>query len=158
MRIKLGDVFEVAFADGSRKFLQYVADDMTQLNSEVVRVFKHRYLAGEDVSVDAIARSEVEFHTHASARVGTKLGVWTRIGNAAIVQPVSPSFRISRDMGIPGITFSQRWSVWCINEPLRYVGALDDTTRQFEEGFVYPPIDVARRMDCGKYHGFEMGG
>lgn len=43
--ITLGDVFCVEIAPQSRKFFQYVGNDVTQLNSSVIRAFKTSILA-----------------------------------------------------------------------------------------------------------------
>lgn len=37
---KIGDVFEVKIDETSKKYFQYIANDMTQLNSDVIRGFK----------------------------------------------------------------------------------------------------------------------
>jgi hypothetical protein len=36
----IGDVFSVPLGDGHKKYFQYVANDVTQLNSDVIRAFK----------------------------------------------------------------------------------------------------------------------
>lgn len=40
---KIGDVFEVKFSDTEKKYMQYIASDLTCLNSDVVRGFSKVY-------------------------------------------------------------------------------------------------------------------
>lgn len=40
---KIGDIFCVKTDRGCIAYFQYIANDMTQLNSSVIRVFKKRY-------------------------------------------------------------------------------------------------------------------
>ena len=44
---KVGDVFEVKISDTQKKYMQYIASDLTQLNSDVLRIFKHIYQINE---------------------------------------------------------------------------------------------------------------
>ena len=37
---KVGDVFEVKISDTEKKYMQYIASDISQLNSDVVRCLK----------------------------------------------------------------------------------------------------------------------
>jgi hypothetical protein len=41
--IKFGDIFVIKF-DEYQKYFQYIANDMTMLNSRVIRTFKKNYL------------------------------------------------------------------------------------------------------------------
>ena len=40
---RIGDVFSVKMDNNKKKYLQYVISDLTQLNSDVIRVFKTEY-------------------------------------------------------------------------------------------------------------------
>ena len=37
---KLGDIFCVKIDENNKKYFQYIANDLTQLNSDVIRAFK----------------------------------------------------------------------------------------------------------------------
>jgi hypothetical protein len=39
----IGDIFSVKIDEHTQKFIQYIVSDMTQLNSDVIRVFKKIY-------------------------------------------------------------------------------------------------------------------
>lgn len=52
---KIGDIFCVKLDNNRKKHLQYVASDLTQLNSDVIRVFKIVYPTDcKRVSVDSV--------------------------------------------------------------------------------------------------------
>lgn len=40
---KIGDVFSVTLDDTTKKYFLYVANDLSQLNSSVIKVFKNKY-------------------------------------------------------------------------------------------------------------------
>lgn len=37
---KIGDIFSVTLKNGKQRFFQYIANDYSQLNSSVIRVFR----------------------------------------------------------------------------------------------------------------------
>ncbi len=47
LKTKIGDVFSVPINDTEKRFMQLVAFDLTQLNSDVVRIFHKKYKAGK---------------------------------------------------------------------------------------------------------------
>ena len=65
---KIGDVF-CAEIDGEFKaYFQYVANDLTQLNSSVIRVFKKRYPMDYVPVIEEIVKDEVLFYAHTVLR------------------------------------------------------------------------------------------
>jgi len=40
---KIGDIFSVVLDNGNKKYFQYVANDLTQLNSDVIRSFNAKF-------------------------------------------------------------------------------------------------------------------
>jgi hypothetical protein len=156
--IKFGDIFVVKF-DDYQKYFQYVADDMTQLNSRVIRAFKEKYPVGSVPDLVEIALGEIEFYAHTSIRPGIKLGFWEKAGKAPIIGDVDVIFRDSKDYGENKVAISERWYVWRINEDFRYVGKLQGENRNAEIGLVKAPQEIVERMRIGKYSysypGFE---
>jgi hypothetical protein len=150
-RIIKGDVFSVKFEDGTVKYFQYVADDTTQLNSSVIRAFKHRYRADEVVDIKKIVKGEVEFFAHVFLRVGLKLGYWDKVGHASEVGKVDVWFRDSEDYGNPEVKRSEKWYVWKINEPFMDIGKLEGKYRDAEIGVVVAPENIVQRIRTGKY-------
>jgi hypothetical protein len=149
-RIRIGNVFVVEF-DGKRKYFQYVADDLTQLNSRVIRVFKQVYPADAPIELSEIVKGEIEFFAHASVPIGVKLGYWSKVGHVSEVGTVDVYFRDSNDFGNPQIKCSQNWHVWKINEPFVDVGELKGSYQQAEIGVVVAPQMLVHRMRTGSY-------
>lgn len=53
---KIGDVFEVKISDTEKKYMQCIASDLTQLNSDVLRIFKHVYQINETPALEKLVR------------------------------------------------------------------------------------------------------
>lgn len=155
---RTGDIFRVTLADGSARYLQYLGDDSTQLNSEVVRVFKRSFAPDEPADLVEIVNGTVDFHVHTSIKAGMKLGCWLKVGNAPTIGDTPIRFRISEHCGNPAVRFSDKWYVWAVNEELRAVGALDDPLRLLELGPIYPPYAVLARIQTGDYGFFYPAG
>lgn len=62
--IRIGDVFVVKLDEHHKKYLQYVANDSSDLGSDVVRAFEKLYAMNEDPSLSEIVRGEVQFYAH----------------------------------------------------------------------------------------------
>ena len=159
--IKLGDVFLVKLED-CQKYFQYIADDMTMLNSSVIRAFKEKYPLESTPDFKDVVNGEVEFYAHTSLRLGVKMGSWEKAGNNPDTGPTAHIlFRGSMDYGVgPGekpIKISSRWRVWKINEESRYVGKLQGENRNAEIGVVEPPLGIVHRMKTGKFYGSYPG-
>ena len=65
---KIGDVFCVEVDNEYKCFFQYVANDMTVLNSSVIRVFKEHYPIDYKPNLDEIVRGNVHFYAHTILR------------------------------------------------------------------------------------------
>lgn len=161
VRIRLGDIFVVKMED-SQKYFQYIADDMTMLNSSVIRAFSTKYPLENVPDFEDVVNGEVEFYAHTSLRLGIKMGLWEKAGNHPNVGSIDHIlFRDSRDHGHgPGekrVEISSRWEVWKINEDFRYVGKLQGENRKAEIGVVKAPNEIVERMRTGKYSYFYPG-
>lgn len=148
---KIGDIYEVPLKGDQKGYLQYIANDMTQLNSDVIRVFKQRYPVGEKVDLENVLKGEVEFYSHVTGmEFGEKDGSWKKIGQSDDIGDLKlPFFRSTNDTGN---TVSNDWYVWHINEPSKYVGRLEGENIKAEIGSALPPAWVVQRMNTGKYH------
>ena len=152
--IRLGDIFGVKCDDRYRYF-QYVADDMTMLNSRVIRVFKEKYPLDEVPELTGVAQGEVDFYAHTSIKLGIKMDLWKKVGNAPIFGEIDVIFRRSKDYTEGNkVKVSERWEVWRINEEFRYVGKLEGENRKAEIGLVEPPIGIFYRIKTGEYYGY----
>lgn len=157
VRLKLGDVFEVPLSEGKVGYFQYISDDLTQLNSYVIRVFRAHYVSPIASAIEEIASGDVHFYAHVFLKVGLKFDFWKKIGNASPPAGVNVLFRGSDDYGNPEIKVSQRWYVWNINEPFRHVGVLTPEYQDAEIGSVKAPQDIIERMETGSYGYFYPG-
>ncbi|HEV2330315.1 MAG TPA: Imm26 family immunity protein [Verrucomicrobiae bacterium] len=149
-KIEIGDVFEVKLPDG-RKFIQYVANDVSMLNSSVIRSFKKQYAENQKINVEEIVRGDVNFYAHVFLKNGCKLGYWNKIGHTDEIGRLDMLFRDSHDYGKPAIKISEKWYVWKINGPFIDVGKLTDHNQRAEIGVVVPPDSVVHRIQTGKY-------
>lgn len=57
---KIGDVFEVKLDENTKKYFQYVANDLTQLNSDVIRAFKKKYPVDESPDLKDVVAVQPE--------------------------------------------------------------------------------------------------
>lgn len=159
-RLEVGDVFEIDLGNNSKGYLQYIADDMTQLNSTVIRVFKKRYPTKIVPLIGEIVSDDVEFYAHITdIKWGEKKGVWKKIGKSQDVGDVKKVFfRLSHDDFI--ITtyspnpVSKNWYIWRLGEDTKDVSLGNKLLPQSDIGMIIWPDSVKERMITGKYHGF----
>lgn len=150
----IGGVYEAVLDAGHAAYFQHIANDPEQLGSDVIRVFTARLPPGT-ATVDALAMSSVDFHVHASIRLGKKLQLWRKIGKADVAAHAGDLwFRTCNEFPAPGgprLEHSRDWSVWRVGERRRKAGALNARTRQYEIGFVVNPVSIVHRMRTGQY-------
>jgi len=149
---KIGDVFSAKINNNCKKYLQCIISDLTQLNSDVIRVFKEQYSIDSKPNLKDVVNGEVQFYAHCVTKWGIKLGFWEKEGNIAEVGKTSHIlFRSSSDRGNIEIKISNNWWLWTINEDQRFVGKLYGENRKAEVGSVIPPDSIVYRMAHGKY-------
>ena len=146
---KIGDIFEVPLDDGSKKFIQYVANDQTQLNSSVIRAFKTKYTLDAQPAVDEITKDFVDFYAHTVLKPGIIRKMWKKIGNSRDVGGLAILFRGTNDDS--KVKVSKNWHVWEIDGPSRRVGELVGDYQKAEIGDVMPADQIVHRMRTGKY-------
>jgi hypothetical protein len=149
--LKIGDVFVVKLED-TKKYFQYVADDLTQLNSEVVRVFKKAYPLESTPDLKEIISGDVDFYTHVVTKLGAKMGLWEKVGNISEIGSLEIYFRRSGDAGNLKVSISTDWYVWKINEPKVRVGKLEGKNQRVDIGVIVNPAGLVSRMRTGQYH------
>jgi hypothetical protein len=154
---KIGNVFSAVLDENTKKYFHLVAYDLTQLNSDVIKVFKTKYPVDEKPDLSSVVKDEADFYTHCVTKFGVKLGYWEKVGNVPNVGAIDVLFRDTNDAGSkPGeqIKLSQNWYVWKINEEFHRVGKLKGENRKAEIGVIVTPSDVIQRMKTGKYDFF----
>ena len=158
IRTKIGDVFCVKLSDKEKRYFQLVAYDLTQLNSDVIRVFKRVYDMDANPLLSEIIKDEVDFYAHCVTKAGPKLSLWDKVGYISDVGDISRIlFRETEDSCLgPGETemvkVSHNWYVWHINDDeFTYVGKLTGEYRKADIGLVVTPYDIVDRIKTGKY-------
>ena len=150
-KYKIGDIFSVNISDNKCRFFQYIADDSTQLNSNVIRVFKKEYSNNDNIDLNNIVNSGVDFYAHVILKLGVKLNIWEKIENIKYGNGCEIIFRDSSDYGNPNIKVSKNWWVWKINEEQKSIGPLSDEYKNAEIGIVINPNAILKRLETGKY-------
>jgi len=157
---KIGDIFSVQLDNGNKKYFQYIANDLTQLNSDVIRSYKKEYLKDEQPDLSQLVFGEIDFHAHTMINIGVKQNLFIQEGKN-IVYPNTENilFRGTLDYGkkINGelIKISPNWRVWNINDKdFKFVGRLEGENRSAEIGIVMPPFAIVERIKTGKFNFF----
>lgn len=151
-RIKKGDLFSVSVDEYRQCFFQFIGNDMTQLNSDVIRVFKKKYEKTEEITCNEIIMGEVAFHAHCIIKLGIKLGYWEK--KCHVIANVTTNdilFRSSEDDGKGSDAISNNWWIWKINEEQKKIGKLTGEYRLAEIGSVIPPDSIVHRIKTGEY-------
>lgn len=146
----IGDVFKVQLEDRRVRPFQHVAQDKTQLNSDVIRVFKRVLQPNEMFELQDVVSSPVDFHAHVYVASAARPGLWQKIGKADVVGRVDVIFRQSNEIGA-GVQRSNDWSVWKVNEPMIHLGSLSEKYKEAEIGVVKNLMDIIERMRSGMY-------
>lgn len=152
---KIGDIFCVKLDDNTKQYFQYIANDLTQLNSDVIRAFKKKYPIDEKPNLAEIVKDEVAFYAHCVTNLGVKLGVWEKVGKVPFDGEVTVLFRDTNDhghkLGEEPVKISNNWYIWKINEEFRRVGKLEGDNQKAEIGMVINPLSIAHRLRTGEY-------
>jgi len=151
-RLKIGDLFCVNLNDINKGYFQFIGNDLTQLNSNVIKVFKHQFPNDANPRDEILAREPVLFYAHTLIRAGIKLGFWERVGNATIFGACDVLFRSSSDVGNKDVKISHNWWVWKMNDKQQRVGSLENSGLVTEVGRVVAPHNIVFRMKNGEYN------
>ena len=152
---KIGNVFAVKQDDSTVKYFQYVANDLTQLNSSVIRAFKKEYGLDSKIDLSEVVKGEVDFYAHCVLKWGIQLGYWEKVGKVADVGKVEVFFRDTNDygrkLGEDPVLISEKWFVWKINEKHQSIGRLTGEYLKAEIGLVVNAENIVTRMRTGAY-------
>jgi len=144
--IKVGDVFSVPLDASTKRYFQYIANDQTQLDSDVIRAFKLAHQINAKPDLSDVVSGEVAFYAHLIIKLGIKMGLWEKVGSVPYDEEPNVLFKHSWDWGKPGIQISHSWSVWRINGDFQKVGKLEGDFRNAEIGIVFSPPSIVDRM------------
>lgn len=147
---KVGDIFEVKISESEKKYMQYIASDLTCLNSDVVRGFSKAYPINEKPTLEEIVSDKVDFYAHCDSKAGIKMEKWTLYGNTDIVGDVKNIiFMVSRDNGS---VLSDQWYIWHINEEMQWVSRNSKLLRSASYGGVFPHKMIYERIKNGFFN------
>ncbi len=76
---RIGNVFCAEINGEYKSYFQYVCNDMSQLNSSVIRVFKSRYTIDYEPVLEDIINDEVAFYAHTILKDGIEFNVWYKV-------------------------------------------------------------------------------
>lgn len=79
---KIGDVFCAEIDNRIKRYFQYIVNDMEQLNSSVIRVFKTHYPMEHKPVCDEVVKDEVEFYAHTVLRAGIVNNASYKVGKS----------------------------------------------------------------------------
>jgi hypothetical protein len=154
-RVRIGDVFSVDTGDGQVRFFQYIGNDSTQLDSEIIRVYKNQYSNTNTIDLESIIAGEIDWHAHCFLRLGLKMGYWSKVGKAIITPGIILLFRDTYDYGRGAwqepVLVSYNWVVWHPGQDFQRVGRLAGENEQADIGLVMSPVDIVYRMQHGVY-------
>ncbi len=159
---KIGDVF-CAEVDGEFKaYFQYVANDLTQLNSSVIRVFKTHYPIDHKPVIEDIVKDEVQFYAHTILKFGIMYGAWYKIGKSKDIDETSLNevvFGCAQDtkpikengfFKVLDVNPLENWYIWKINQQHISVGKLPSKYHSILElGSVMPFPSIICRIKYG---------
>lgn len=151
---KIGDIFSVALNNGNQRFFQYIANDYSQLNSSVIRVFKKEYPAEYEINPEEVVNDKVDFYAHAILKFGIIEGVWHKVGKCPNVGDTGNIlFRMYRSDAVDHK--NRIWEAWFINNDERFdIGVLSESFRNRSDiGLVFPAKDIVGRIRDGRMPG-----
>lgn len=150
---KIGNVFCVKLDENRKRYFQYIANDLYQLNSSTIRVFKTDYPMNIDPCIDEIVADEVEFYSHTILSFGIQAGLWQKVGKSNNIGCLdSIMFRSTIDID-PSTLKSYNWYVWKLgDEDSCSIGELNEEYAQLSDfGSVFPPEEIVERIKHGRW-------
>ena len=149
---KIGDVFCIVVDNGCKRYFQYIANDMSCMNSSTIRVFQKTYSSESNPVLEEIVSDEVEFYAHTVLKFGIQDGLWSKVGNNKDIGCVdSVMFRITSGRS-PLCLKSYDWYVWHISKEAISIGELtEDYASCTDYGGVFPPEWIVDRIKFGKW-------
>ena len=147
-RLKKGDVFIYKTTNNQFRFFQFIGKDKTNLDSDVVRIFKTTY-ENDMIAPSIIINGIVESYVHTFVNWGGRMGLWSYYAGIGDIGSEHILFRSSKDYGLyPGkVIVSDKWEVWLINGPKVFVGKLPPQYYDSYIGDIYGPEVLADKLD-----------
>ena len=163
---RIGNIFCVEIDSEYKVYFQYIANDMSQLNSSVIRVFKQRYPLDANPKMNDIVKDDVGFYAHTILRVGIEYNAWYKVGrsNDLGLDQLSKVwfgsvpdsiFNWEKMQSIP-CNPEETLYVWHVNERrIRVDKSLQNHYDNLEPGSVVPFMVIISRIKYGYDPGSE---
>lgn len=150
---KIGDVFCMEF-DEYKCYLQYVANDMTQLNSSVIRVFKHHYPLDCMPTLTDILKGDVDFYAHMILYDAISDGVMYKVGRSTdIGNSQNFIFRCYELFDVKTMRDCFYWYIWKINHETIDIGPeLLDEYKSYPYGLVFSYPRIINKIKTGYFY------
>ncbi len=156
-RVRIGHIFVAKIDDEHKRYFQYIARDLNQLNSDVIRVFKKVYSVEETPSLSEILADEIDFYVHCCVRAGVKYNLWEYADKSSELGCIEDIlFRDTNDYGTQSgqkpIKISWNWHIWRINDNgYTNVGLLIGKYRKAYMGLVINPWGIIEMLKGNEY-------
>jgi len=149
---KIGDIFCVEVDNDYKCFFQYVANDMTVLNSSVIRVFAKHYPIDYIPVFEEIVNEKVYFYAHTILRFGILYHAWYKVGKHSNIGNTDEIiFRMYNDIGNYNREKSYDWVIWKINQKQEFIGEMSEKYSNIDLGIVLTYEDIVSKIKTGKY-------
>lgn len=145
----MGDVYELPALGEARFFMQHVADDSSQLGSNVVQVF-HGTSAHSEEALSKLSTLEPHFFVHVFLQAGEALEVWRKVGRSSL-PPISLPLWCACAASDMRLARSDRWRVWRTGNEPESVGGTSPLLRSAEIGLAMSPLLVVERAHTGSW-------
>lgn len=157
IKTKIGDIFSIAINEKEKRYMQLIAYDRLQLNSDVIRCFEKKYSISDNPKLDEILENEVLFYAHCATDFGLKLNIWTIVGNSLIIgKPEEIIFRSTDDYarkeGDRPVKTSTKWYVWKLtDQEFTRIGKMSDNGTNTFIGLVLNPMGILELAKGNEY-------
>lgn len=150
---RVGNIYEAIVGETNKRFFQYIGRDISNMNSDVIRIFNHLYGISDTPTVDEVVQDSVDCYMHTSVHAGVLQDKWRLYGRTRNVGSMDIYFRDSNDYGLyPNQRIvSRNWTIWKMNEERVYVGPLPGKYHSAYIGSIYPPDSVVYRIENQQY-------
>lgn len=147
---RIGNIFSIEIDGEYKCYFQYVANDRTQLNSSVIRMFKKRYMLKDNPSMDEIVRDGVLFYAHTILKGGITDNIWSKVGICS---------EVGDNINIYFYGFGTCWYRWKINTPFQIFREYTDFNHlpieclNMNYGSVFPYPYIISKLKTGFFCG-----
>lgn len=150
-----GSVFCARFDDKFKCYLQYITDDSSLLNANVIRAFKKKYPIDYVEDIEEIVNGEIAFYTHCMVKWGLDLGELEKVGSSRnlglenLKDVIWGTFWVSFPWRIPDLN---KWKLWITDGEQVEIGKLNrELVMKVEIGYIFAAHEVRHRLEFGYF-------